>query len=150
MYIVIGFCVGSTAFCMKQIEEGLIHGTIMIFNHYIIEEDPDDPDKYLNPSRPWICYACLTGFWALCSGVMTTYYGPGAAGSGVAEMIGYINGVNYPAFLGINTLITKVIGVVLAVSGRLCVGKEGPLGHIGACWGALCLYIPPGHNLKQF
>ena len=73
---------------------------------------------------------------------MTTYYGPGAAGSGVAEMIGYMNGVNYPGFLGINTLITKIFGVVMAVSAKLCIGKEGPLAHIGANWGVLAAYIP--------
>lgn len=73
---------------------------------------------------------------------MTTYYGPGASGSGVAELIGYMNGVNYPEFIGINTLITKVVGVTLAVTGKLCVGKEGPLAHIGANIGIMVLYIP--------
>ena len=71
---------------------------------------------------------------------MTTYYGPGAAGSGVAEMIGYLNGVNYPGFIGINTLITKIFGVVFAVSSRLCIGKEGPLCHIGSIIGAATPY----------
>jgi chloride channel 7 len=27
---------------------------------------------------------------------LTTFWGTGAAGSGVAEVIGYLNGVNYP------------------------------------------------------
>lgn len=76
------------------------------------------------------------------AGVMTTYYGPGAAGSGVAEMIGYLNGINYPNFISIATLITKIVGVVLAVSARLCIGKEGPLAHIGSIWGAAVPYIP--------
>ena len=76
------------------------------------------------------------------AGIMTTYYGPGAAGSGVAEMIGYLNGVNYPNFIGVNTLITKILGVVLAVSGRLCIGKEGPLAHIGSIVGVMVPYIP--------
>ena len=39
-------------------------------------------------------------------------------------------------------LITKIIGVTFAVCGRLAVGKEGPLAHIGAVVGALVLYIP--------
>ena len=73
---------------------------------------------------------------------MTTYYGQPAAGSGVAELIGYLNGVNMEGFLKISTLITKVIGVTLAVAGKLCVGKEGPLAHIGAIVGASILYIP--------
>jgi len=73
---------------------------------------------------------------------MTTYFGPAANGSGVAELTGYLNGVNYPGFLGIKTLITKTVGVSLAVAGRIPVGKEGPLCHIGANIGALVLYIP--------
>lgn len=57
-------------------------------------------------------------------------------------MIGYINGVNYPNFVSIPTLITKIFGVSFAVIGKLCVGKEGPLAHIGAIVGVLVLYIP--------
>lgn len=60
----------------------------------------------------------------------------------MAELIGYINGVNYPGFLNFSTLIVKILGVTFAVSGKLCVGKEGPLAHIGAIIGALVLYIP--------
>jgi len=71
---------------------------------------------------------------------MTTYWGPGASGSGVAEIIGYVHGVNYPLTIDIKTLITKTFGVVLAVAGTLAVGKEGPLADIGANWGALVLY----------
>lgn len=79
---------------------------------------------------------------------MTTYWGPGASGSGVAEIIGYVHGVNYPLTINIKTLITKTFGVVLAVAGTLAVGKEGPLAHIGANWGALVLYC--GGSRLQF
>ena len=68
---------------------------------------------------------------------MTTYWGTGAMGSGVAEVIGYINGVNYPKAIDFSTTITKIFGVVLAVAGGLAVGKEGPLAHIGANFGAI-------------
>jgi len=73
---------------------------------------------------------------------MTTYWGPGAAGSGVAELVGYLNGVNYPDFISLPTFVTKVVGVTLAVAGKLCVGKEGPLAHIGGIIGAFTLYLP--------
>lgn len=73
---------------------------------------------------------------------LTTFWGPGASGSGVAEIIGYLNGVNYPDTIDMKTLITKTFGVVLAVAGTLCVGKEGPLAHIGANVGALVPYLP--------
>ena len=80
--------------------------------------------------------------YGLLGGIMTTYWGQGAAGSGVAELIGYLNGVNYPDFISIPSLITKIVGVTFAVGGKLCVGKEGPLAHIGAIIGAATLYIP--------
>lgn len=73
---------------------------------------------------------------------MTTYYGPAAAGSGVVEVIGYLNGVNYPGFMEMRTLYTKIMGVTFAVCAKLCVGKEGPLAHIGAIIGTAVLYIP--------
>ena len=81
---------------------------------------------------------------------MTVYFGPGAMGSGVAEIIGFLNGVNYPEFLNIKTLITKIIGVILSVSGKLCVGKEGPLAHIGANIGALVPYLPKFDQYFKF
>lgn len=92
--------------------------------------------------QAWITYAGLCALFGLIASTMTTYYGPGASGSGVAELIGYLNGVNYPKFLCIPSLITKIIGVSFAVSGRLCVGKEGPLAHIGAILGNSVLYLP--------
>lgn len=63
-------------------------------------------------------------------------------GSGVAEVIGYVNGVNYPDCISINTLVTKIVGVVLAVAGGLAVGKEGPLAHIGANLGCAIVNLP--------
>ena len=83
---------------------------------------------------------CLFG---VISSSLTTYWAPAAAGSGVAELIGYLNGVNYPGFIGIPTLFTKIFGVSFAVSGKLCVGKEGPLAHIGANVGLAVLYFTP-------
>lgn len=91
---------------------------------------------------PWLFFATLSGTLAFIAGVMTTYYGPGASGSGVAELIGYMNGINYPNFISVETLLTKIFGVTLAVTGKLCIGKEGPLAHIGSIAGVIVPYIP--------
>lgn len=91
----------------------------------------------------WLFYASFAAFLGVLSSTLTTFYGQGASGSGVAEIIGYVSGVNYPETIGIPTLITKIFGVVLAVAGNLCVGKEGPLAHIGGNLGALVLYLSP-------
>lgn len=48
---------------------------------------------------------------------------PVAAGSGIPQIKCYLNGVIVPRVVRIKTLITKVIGVIGAVSGGLAVGK---------------------------
>jgi len=78
--------------------------------------------------------------------VMSLYFGPGAISSGVAETLAYVNGVNFPNFIGWPTLITKCIGVSLAVAGDIKVGKEGPLAHIGSIIGVIVLYLPWSFN----
>lgn len=88
-------------------------------------------------------------FWAL-SGtglvliatLLTIYVGPGAYSSGVAEVMGMLNGVNYKGAISFRTLFVKCFGTLFAVVGGLCIGKEGPLVHIGATIGILCCYIP--------
>lgn len=80
--------------------------------------------------------------------VRMTMWGTGAMGSGVAEVIGVVNGIVYPDAISLKTLITKIIGVVFAVVGGLAVGKEGPLAHIGANLGALIVYLP-GYEFCQ-
>jgi len=81
---------------------------------------------------------------------MTIYIGPGAAGSGIAECMAYLNGVNYPGFIGYKVLFVKVVCVVLAISGALCVGKEGPLAHIGAIAGLAVIYLIPFKAFDYF
>lgn len=93
----------------------------------------------------WCFFALFSAALVLVASATTIFWGPGANGSGIAELIGYMNGVNYPNVFGLATYITKTFCVVLAVCGGLCVGKEGPLGHIGANCGMFVLYLPlPG------
>ena len=63
-------------------------------------------------------------------------------GSGIAELMGYFNGIHIPNFIGVRTLIVKIVGTSLGVAASLAIGKEGPLAHIGACVGHLVLYLP--------
>ena len=75
---------------------------------------------------------------------LTVYVAPGASGSGIPEIMGVLNGVKYPNIFTKRVLIIKIFGVMLAVSGTLCIGKEGPLAHIGAIVAVLCLEAPFG------
>lgn len=90
----------------------------------------------------FIVFILISVILAGAASIMTVYWAPGAASSGMVELIAYLNGINYKNFIGINTLITKVVGVVLAVSASLRVGKEGPLAHIGAIVAVSVVYLP--------
>lgn len=81
-------------------------------------------------------------FFVTIASLLTVYVGPGAMGSGVAEVMGLLNGVNYKDAIAFKTLFVKVFGILFAVVGGLCIGKEGPLVHIGANIGAMCCYMP--------
>lgn len=95
---------------------------------------------------------------ALTATLLTVYVGPGANGSGVAEIMGILNGVNYKGVISMRTGFVKIVGVVLAVVGSLCVGKEGPLAHIGAVTAMVVIYLPfkgflqfqNDHDKRQF
>ena len=121
---------------MKFVEDTLFHFVIAQTDKKI---DPEDDSKFV---VPWLIFALMAGAYGLMGSILTTYWGQAAMGSGVAELTGYLNGVNYPEFISIKVLVTKIVAVVLAVCGNLCVGKEGPLAHIGGVIGAATLYIP--------
>lgn len=137
-YWIVGILVGFTASIMSYIEEGTTDWKKRTVNGLIDGESNE-------VGKGWAFYTFFSMLLVLLSSTMTVYWGPGANGSGVAELIGYLNGINYPGTFGFNTFTTKVFGVVLAVVGGLCVGKEGPLAHIGGNLGLASLYLPiPG------
>ena len=139
-FLLLGIMIGTITFCMAFMEETISDGIVAGMEVHMQDNlDSGDGSKYFGP---WIYYAFICAIFALVSGVMTTYWGQGAAGSGVAELIGYMNGVNYPGFISIPSFVTKIFGVTFAVIGKLCIGKEGPLAHIGAIAGLLVLYTP--------
>ena len=80
--------------------------------------------------------------FVLVAALLTVFVQPKAQGSGVAEIMGFLNGVNYKGAIGIDTLCVKVVGVVFAICSGLCIGDEGPLAHMGAILGVLCCYLP--------
>ncbi|KAH8868706.1 H(+)/Cl(-) exchange transporter 7 [Schistosoma japonicum] len=70
----------------------------------------------------------LTGFAA----AVVVFLAPVASGSGIPQIKCYLNGLNIPRVMRCLTMVVKGVGVVLAVSGGLAVGKEGPMIHIGS------------------
>lgn len=76
-------------------------------------------------------YACFNCMLVVCASSMVVFWGPAAAGSGIPDVKGYLNGIDVPGILHLRTLITKVIGCICSVAGGLAVGKEGPFVHLG-------------------
>ncbi|XP_010905222.1 chloride channel protein CLC-d isoform X1 [Elaeis guineensis] len=68
---------------------------------------------------------------------IVTHFAPAAAGSGIPEIKGYLNGVDTHGILLFRTLIGKIFGSIGSVGGGLALGKEGPLVHTGACIASL-------------
>ncbi|KAJ4857343.1 voltage gated chloride channel domain-containing protein [Trichoderma breve] len=57
------------------------------------------------------------------------------AGSGVAEVRVILSGFVLHGFLGLRTLILKMLSLILSVSSGLSIGKEGPFVHMATCVG---------------
>eukprot|EP00038_Savillea_parva_P006432 m.163767 g.163767 ORF g.163767 m.163767 type:complete len:767 (-) comp12336_c0_seq1:155-2455(-) len=57
---------------------------------------------------------------------------PQAGGSGIPEIIAYLNGIVAPRSFDGFVVIVKIIGTVLAVASGLAIGPEGPTIHLGA------------------
>lgn len=66
-----------------------------------------------------------------------THFAPAAAGSGIPEIKGYLNGIDVHGILLFRTLVGKIFGSIGSVGGGLALGKEGPLVHTGACIASL-------------
>lgn len=61
---------------------------------------------------------------------------PVAAGSGVPEVIAFLNGVKIPRIARIRTMLVKLFATVLGVPAGLAIGPEGPIVQIGGIVGA--------------
>lgn len=136
IHFIIGFGVGVVAFYMTLMEEFLIKQK-SAYTMSLLGDDISIVYAYFY----WVTFSVIC---ALIAVLLTVYVGPGAMGSGVPEVMGLLNGVNYPKAIDIATLVVKIIGVEFAVIGNLAIGKEGPLLHIGAIIGAMTPYIPFG------
>ncbi|KAI9343982.1 chloride channel [Obelidium mucronatum] len=58
-----------------------------------------------------------------------------AAGGGIAEVKTILGGFVIRGYLGIKTLLTKVIGLIFCISSGIMLGQQGPLVHISCCVG---------------
>lgn len=92
----------------------------------------------------WIVLMLYSVFFMTISSLITVYGAPAALGSGVAEAMGILNGVEAPDYISLKALVVKFFGVAFCVSGGLAAGKEGPLVHMGSIVGYAVAYLPIG------
>jgi chloride channel 7 len=139
-YILIGFLTGIIAFLMEQLEEYMVEWRNDIVS-IIIEKYATN--HTIAQLLAWVFLSAWCFTIGGAASYMTIRFGPGANGSGIAELIAYLNGVNIPMLIGWDTFIIKSLCVVLGIGANLCIGKEGPLAHIGANVAVLLVYSVP-------
>ncbi|XP_011270467.1 hypothetical protein, variant [Capsaspora owczarzaki ATCC 30864] len=89
----------------------------------------------------YLVYICFAILFALLSGTFVKFFAPYAAGSGIPQVKTILGGFVIRKFLGIWTLVTKLIGLTLSSSAGLSLGKEGPFVHIVCAIGNICSRI---------
>jgi len=127
---------------MSTLEEHLVDWRNSIVD-YILQTSKFKDSEFSGQLFSWIFLGSWCFILAATASYFTITYGPGANGSGIAECIAYLNGVNYPKLIGWPTFIVKSICVVVGIAAQLCIGKEGPLAHIGANVAILLIYMVP-------
>jgi len=83
-----------------------------------------------------LIYVIGSALLALCAALVTRA-SPAAKGSGIPEVRASVAGFALPKSFSARTLSVKILALSLCVGAGLAVGKEGPMIHIGACWGAM-------------
>lgn len=91
----------------------------------------------------YVLYVLYAAALAASASLLVQNYAPYASHSGIPEIKIMLSGVVLKRFLGKMTLLVKSLGLCLAVSSGLWLGKEGPLVHVAACCGSIMLKVFP-------
>lgn len=141
VFFLIGIGTGCTAFCIDKGVETLLdirwtntYDTLIGLDHNNQRTYGDRSDD--NPVKAFVIDVMLCGLYVAVASGLVVWVEPAAAGSGIPDMKGYLNGTNLRGALTCKALVAKAVGVVFSVGGGLCVGKEGPLVHTGSVLGA--------------
>jgi H+/Cl- antiporter ClcA len=108
IYILIGLSVGMISFIMAWLED-----FYFLWKQNYINDCLQDPE-----CGEWGSFYFIMTMAVICSSVaaaMTIYVAPKSAGSGTAEVMGMLNGVNYPGIISVKGFFVKVFGIMLAV-----------------------------------
>ena len=147
LVILVGSCTGWLAACidiseqwMSDLKNGYCSSEFYLDKHFCCYLMGDsctwyswNGDSHLLWLRGYFMYILCGTFFAFCSAFLVKQYAPFSAGSGIPEVKTILSGFVMRKFLAPWTLVIKCIGLVLAVSSGLSLGKEGPLVHVACC-----------------
>ncbi|KAK4455865.1 putative chloride channel protein [Podospora aff. communis PSN243] len=97
----------------------------------------------------YLVYLVLAITFAMSSAVLVKTYAIHAKHSGIPEIKTVLGGFIIRRFLGVWTLITKSLGLVLAVASGMWLGKEGPLVHVACCCANIFIKLFPNINSNE-
>ena len=143
--VVIGVLTGFIAFFLGAAVEHVTLWKIGVVERILnpCSADPEHPGCGENDQSsivaPWSAFGAFCGLnaaLAMAGAVPTVFFAPEAAGSGIPEVMGYLNGVHVQQIMRLRTLVVKLFATFCAVASGLAVGPEGPLVHTGAIIGS--------------
>ncbi|KAL5872519.1 chloride channel [Pyricularia oryzae] len=85
--------------------------------------------------------------FALCAHILVREYSMHAKHSGIPEIKTVLGGFVIRRLLGVWTLVTKSLGLCLAVASGMWLGKEGPLVHVACCCANIA--TKPFKNIRE-
>ncbi|KAI5928499.1 chloride channel [Camillea tinctor] len=94
-------------------------------------------------------FLLLSVTFALCAGFLVKEYAIYAKHSGIPEIKTVLGGFVIRRFLGGWTLVTKSLGLCLAVASGMWLGKEGPLVHVACCCANVFIKLFPNINTNE-
>ncbi|KAK3401060.1 chloride channel [Sordaria brevicollis] len=94
-------------------------------------------------------YVLLALSFAVSAAILVKEYAIYAKHSGIPEIKTVLGGFVIRRFLGIQTLVTKSLGLVLAVASGMWLGKEGPLVHVACCCANVFIKLFPSINNNE-
>ncbi|KAK3943072.1 H(+)/Cl(-) exchange transporter 3 [Diplogelasinospora grovesii] len=94
-------------------------------------------------------FLLLSMTFALSASILVKEYAIYAKHSGIPEIKTVLGGFIIRRFLSVWTLVTKSLGLVLAVASGMWLGKEGPLVHVACCCANLFIKLFPNINNNE-
>lgn len=93
-----GMAMGTVAFLMAILEDHLNLARAKVADNWIASSYGED-DRSFWVGMSYLYFTSFGVILILISCLMTIYIAPAAAGSGVAEIIAMLNGINYPGII---------------------------------------------------